>query len=388
MCIQSDDEYVYCMNNHKQEGKARGHSWRRQPVSHFGALCGDLDAGQPECVCWPGRNTKGRRQLDNDAGKMPACWAYSDDATGPTADNVAANPHHVQISSLKEDGSVVKVSFHGQNHGGNATDTKTGTLRIGNYNSFLQNAEGCRAIGPVKYRVYVRCHGCVTHKLEFHVKDGARFTRQLTIPNLADDIYTQYTYEAWFKSPLTGKARREIFGGGYKGFTLVNENAVPCLHVAGRGGTKAGGYQVHVGSTKQFGSVCFDANTWYHVAVTRNSEGVTVYVNGRDVTVTGENKPTANKLLHSFGGGFADGGQIFNARIWNHARTRQELYSNAFVTTEDAMPDRMGLKHWWPLVDNTKDLISQSVMEVPDDGTIAYMPIYCSDLEKSGMRGC
>jgi len=44
---------------------------------------------------------------------------------------------------------------------------------------------------------------------------------------------SQYTYEAWFTSPLVGKLRREIFGGASSGLTLVNEGAVPCLHDVG-----------------------------------------------------------------------------------------------------------------------------------------------------------
>jgi len=107
----------------------------------------------------------------------------------------------VRILSMKDDGSVVKISFQGEE--------KTGTLKVGNYNAFMQDAEGCRAITPVKYRVYVRCLGCSTEETEFHTKDGAQFNGVMTIGHMGQNVRSTYTYEAWFKSPLAGKLRRE-----------------------------------------------------------------------------------------------------------------------------------------------------------------------------------
>lgn len=285
---------------------------------------------------------------------------------------------------MKDDGSVVKVSFQGE--------MKTGTLRIGNYNSFVQDGEGCRAITPVKYRVYVRCMGCSVEETEFHTKDGAQFTGAMRIGHLGQSKFSQYTYEAWFKSPLEGKLRREIFGGSASGLTLTNENAVPCMHDVGTGivagGKKTAGYQIHAGSTEEYGSVCFDADTFYHVAVTRDASGaVKTYVNGRDVTVKGHHIATVgdSQLSNSFGGGFSDGGQLFNVRIWDHARTAHEMYQDAFVTSLESMPDRAGLVHWWPLVDDVMDVVTNVALHGPE---VRYAPVWCADLEKSGMRGC
>lgn len=379
MCIQSDEQYVYCMNN-----KGGEHSWRRQPVSHFGKLCGGDD--QDACECWPGKAT-GEHALRSglhEGASLPACWAYSEDATGPTAENVEA-PKHIRILSMKDDGSVVKVSFQGE--------MKTGVLRIGNYNAFLQNAEGCRSIDSVKYRVYVRCMGCSAEELEFHTKDGAQFTAPMKIGHMGPTGFSTFTYEAWFKSPLEGKLRREIFGGASTGLTLTNENAVPCMHDIGKGivagGLKESGYQLHAGSTEEYGSVCFDADTWYHVAVTRDLAGqVTTYVNGKNVTVKGHHitaKTEKSHLAATMGGGFTDGGQLFNARVWSHARTAQEIYQDAFVTRSESLTDGAGLVHWWPLVDNVMDVITNTPLEGEE---VRYAPVWCSELEKSGMRGC
>jgi hypothetical protein len=365
MCVQSDTEKVYCMNN----GNG-GHSWREQPASHFTVNCGM--EGQPACDCWP-KNT------DN------LCWAYHrEDRSGPSLDNVEA-PDHIRILSMEEDGSVVKISFQGQE--------KSGLLRVGNYNAFTQDAEGCRAITPVKYRVYVRCMGCSTSEDgDFHVFDGSQFNGKMAIGHMAVKTRAQYTYEGWMRSPLKGKLRREIFGGASNGLTLVNEGAVPCMHDVGsgymKGGSKESGYQLHVGGTNKWGAFCFEEDTWYYVAVTKNIDGdVKVYVNGRDVTQEGHSisTNTESTLEATVGGGFIDGGQLFNLRIWSYARTQLELYSDAFATRfEDIQTSTNGLDHWWPLTRDMKDLMTGMALQGPE---VRFKPVWWSDLEISGMRG-
>jgi hypothetical protein len=286
---------------------------------------------------------------------------------------------------MEEDGSVVKISFQGQE--------KSGILRVGNYNAFTQDAEGCRAITPVKYRVYVRCMGCSTSEDgDFHVFDGAQFNGKMSVGHMSVTSRATYTYEGWMRSPLAGKLRREIFGGSSSGLTLVNEGAVPCMHDVGsgymKGGSKESGYQLHVGGTDKWGAFCFEEDTWYFVAVTKDLDGeVKVYVNGRDVTQTGHQivAESESTLQPTVGGGFIDGGQLFNLRIWSYARTQLELYSDAFATRfEDIQTDINGLDHWWPLTRDLKDLITGVPLSGPE---VRYKPVWWSDLEISGMRG-
>merc|ERR1719213_645889 len=162
------------------------------------------------------------------------CFAHSPDATGHAAKNVPA-PRHVTIHSLEEDGSVVKISFRGEE--------KTSTLRVGNYGSFLDGV-GCGAVTPVKYRVYVRCLGCTTERSDFHSKDGAQFNSPMTMAQLGKAKRAEFTYEGWFKSPLQGRFRREIFGGANSGFVLVNEDKTDCVRY-GDGANEQTTYQVH-----------------------------------------------------------------------------------------------------------------------------------------------
>merc|ERR1719262_1174880 len=98
----------------------------------------------------------------------------------------------------------------------------------------------------------------------------------------------------------------------------------------------------------------------YHVAVTKSHKhGVHIYVNGRETTFRDPHGAvTASTISKSFGGGFTDGGQLFNVRIWDYARSQIELLADAAVTKIDMLSTpKDGLAHWWPLTDNIQDLI-------------------------------
>lgn len=380
MCVQSDNEHVYCINNHNSNSTDPDHQkhpdperWRQQPVSHFGAICGE------DCECWPHEVEQTVDNLKSGELQEKLCFAHSNPnatANSPVHKNVKA-PHHVQIKSMEDDGSVVKISFKGEE--------KSGVLRVGNYGSFLDGVP-CGAATTVKYRVFVRCVGCTTQRVDFHSKDGAQFTGQMTMGKLENKVRSSYTYEAWFRSPLEGDFRREIFGGATDGFLLKAAGSEADCTYSGTENEKTV-YRVTAGGAEAQSSECFQKDLFYHVAVTKcKTKGVKVYVNGVDVT---EQTGTSEKLKDSdistsFGGGFQDGGQLFNVRIWNHARTADELRNNAFVT-EKATLDKSGLEHWWPLTDNVMDVMTLSLL---DGAEVRYSTVWCSDLEASGMRGC
>jgi hypothetical protein len=228
--------------------------------------------------------------------------------------------------------------------------------------------------------------GCVTERSDFHSKDGAQFNGAMTMGKLGKATRDEYTYEAWFRSPLKGKFRRELFGGSTSGLMLVNEGNAACESF-GDGSTATTSYQLHVGNTNAYSKTCFRENLMYHVAVTKSAKhGVHIMVNGKEVTARDENGAvSASSLAHSFGGGFTDGGQMFNVRIWDFARSQVDILADAAVTDADMLSSAAGLAHWWPLTENIQDVITGSPLSGP---AVRYAPVWCSDLEATGMRVC
>merc|ERR1719230_2123897 len=99
----------------------------------------------------------------------------------------------------------------------------------------------------------------------------------------------------------------------------------------------------------------------YHVAVTKSHKlGVHIYVNGKETTFRDEFGSVGNSVIgRTFGGGFTDGGQLFNVRIWSYARTQVDLLSDAAVTNPALLSTPQdGLLHWWPLTENIQDVIT------------------------------
>lgn len=92
----------------------------------------------------------------------------------------------------------------------------------------------------------------MTERTDFHTKDGAQFTGPMEMGHFKDVEREDYTYEAWFRSPLTGKFRREIFGGVTSGLVLINEGNAECSHGHGDGSEEATSYQVHLGNTNVY----------------------------------------------------------------------------------------------------------------------------------------
>jgi hypothetical protein len=208
----------------------------------------------------------------------------------------------------------------------------------------------------------------------------------MTMGKLGKATRDEYTYEAWFRSPLKGKFRRELFGGATSGLMLVNEGNAACESF-GDVSTATTSYQLHVGNTNAYSKTCFRENLMYHVAVTKSAKhGVHIMVNGKDVTARDENGAvSASTLGHSFGGGFTDGGQMFNVRIWDFARSQVDILADAAVTNPDLLSSAAGLAHWWPLTDDIQDIITGSPLTGPE---VRYAPVWCSDLEATGMRVC
>jgi type II secretory pathway pseudopilin PulG len=107
----------------------------------------------------------------------------------------------------------------------------------------------------------------------------------------------------------------------------------------------------------------FAINTWYHVALTVDSSGYTMYVNGVSVKSDSENyffdRPN-NQDTIDIGRDDADtayedyfNGQISNVAIWNDVRTADEIendFNRKYILTSDP-----NLVSYWPLAGDFED---------------------------------
>jgi hypothetical protein len=129
----------------------------------------------------------------------------------------------------------------------------------------------------------------------------------------------EFTYEAWVKpTKVTGAT----------GF-ISNGSFAPCFYAttAGVGGDGSVGYYVS-GSWKNSGTF-LSANKWYHLAMVRSNDTITVYVNG----VAAPNRyPSKDSILNQklTLGWSRDASEYFKGdidevRIWNVARTQSDL---------------------------------------------------------------
>lgn len=206
----------------------------------------------------------------------------------------------------------------------------------------------------------------------FEIINAPTFTNSMTM-NLTQTNFTTLTFEAWIYGNLSGNSRREIFGGTGMGFYLLNEGCSSLTdgYVAGTG-TTVSGYCLHMGFSNTFGNTGFRNNTWTHVAVTQNSSGlVTMYYNGiPSTTNTNSIWSGTESISNSLGGGLI-GGKMMNVRIWNVARTRDQINNYKNITILNQIDTTTGLIVWYPLQTDTKDLITNTYL---GGGNMVFTP--------------
>ena len=157
--------------------------------------------------------------------------------------------------------------------------------------------------------------------------NNGKFGKVLTFANTDDKVQMSspmitgtgdFTFSAWIKRAATGSVDSIISNYGLD----------PCT-----GGVEYYVYNDHVGiyiGSSVNGSATISANTWYHVAATRNNGSVTLYING-SVDATGT-------LAGSIGNGcnlaIGNGpnytsekfeGQIDEVKVYNYALTADEI---------------------------------------------------------------
>ena len=200
------------------------------------------------------------------------------------------------------------------------------------------------------------------------VSGGLNFAPTFVSPmymTLSQTTFTQFTFEAWIYGDLSGSNRKLIFGDinvNY-GFYLLTGYSSNTDGIVNGTGTPQPQYCLHVGGTNTFSNTTFRSYTWTHVATTKNYNNiVTHYINGIATTFNGPQYYAGNTLIYNvLGAGFI-GGKIMNLRIWNIPRTQTQLQMYNQITSIDNIDSVSGLLTWYPLIADTKDLISNTYL--------------------------
>ncbi|KAB2925396.1 MAG: T9SS type A sorting domain-containing protein, partial [Bacteroidetes bacterium] len=155
----------------------------------------------------------------------------------------------------------------------------------------------------------------------------------------AFDLTNTYTLEAWIKP---------------SGFSSM-AGIISKYHSNG-----SNGYFIRLSNNHPYTGIRFDeqetasgiltAGNWYHIAAVNNNGTRTLYVNGSPVSIDGEPFTTSSNSDHiaigsDFGGRFFNG-DIDEVRIWNVARTQQQIQDNMNLPFTSA---QSGLVGYWQL---------------------------------------
>lgn len=108
-------------------------------------------------------------------------------------------------------------------------------------------------------------------------------------------------------------------------------------------------------------------NTWYHVALVYDGAQATLYVNGSKIVST--DKPAGrvfklNDAVHIAGSGadwFRNACLFSEVRIWNTARTPEQLRDNEFAID----PQTPGLLHYWKMNEGQGGEFANSIAGAP-----------------------
>ena len=174
------------------------------------------------------------------------------------------------------------------------------------------------------------------------------------LPIAAND---NFTYEAWVRPTLVDANYR-----GFLGTSVLNVGRAPSMWVGPNGSLHTDSYN---GSTRYDMLVnnFFTANTWVHVAWVKNGTTYTIYRNGVQVdTRTAPSSvllPNANFTIGKLDNFFA--GTLDEVRIWNTARTAQEITDNMSATLNG---NETGLRAYYTFNQGTPDGTNTSINTV------------------------
>lgn len=191
-------------------------------------------------------------------------------------------------------------------------------------------------------KVYLRGEGFIIDTWPGKALSFSGYANYIRVPdNNTLDLTTNYTIEAWINpqgfSSLAGIVSKYQFTG-------------------------SNGYYVRLTGASPYSGLCFDGmntaqgvltqNIWYHIAAVNNNGTRTLYVNGVSISLSG----TAEQISSNgdplcigvdyFENGRFFQGKIDEVRIWNIARSEQEIRENMHLTLKG---NETGLVSYWQL---------------------------------------
>ncbi|CAD7930264.1 unnamed protein product, partial [Amoebophrya sp. A25] len=190
-----------------------------------------------------------------------------------------------------------------------------------------------------------------------------------------------WTMEVWIymRHSPGGAMQKDIYGanGATQGFFLADRitagaASLPCTDIFGSDAHETERYltnaAVHIGSSGVSSEHCLRRNTWYHLAATLTNEyKLSYYINGRPsgVNHTWSAGMEMNNMFETqLGNGFTSMDEyMMNFRIWDHARSLEEIKRDAFAThARNLRSNASGLVAWFPLQENLDTAIPRELL--------------------------
>lgn len=164
----------------------------------------------------------------------------------------------------------------------------------------------------------------------------------------AFSIGDNFTVEAWI---IASTWRPEAWQGSILTKDMQNPDSGFAFR-AGKNGTLSFVMSASQRWNEVQSSPFMNANQWYHVAAVVKGDNMTLFINGEQVaTAPKSGNPTSNSQVVSIGESSGFPGRVFEGvidevRVWNTARTAQEIKDNQ---TTEFSGSEMGLVAYFPM---------------------------------------